>query len=188
VLDACAAPGGKTGALLEACRRADIADRGDIDAGAPAAHRREPQRLRREAQARRRRSARESRRLVGRARFDRILLDAPCSATGVIRRHPDIKLLRRPTDIAALAATQRRMLRSAACRAAAAPADGCCTRPARCCRPKMSAGRAVLAGSASARTAAGAARRGPLPPLLARAGAAVAAREAALTDGFYYAC
>src|SRR6185312_10754348 len=31
--------------------------------------------------------------------FDRILIDAPCSATGVIRRHPDIKLLRRPSDI-----------------------------------------------------------------------------------------
>ena len=34
--------------------------------------------------------------------FDRILVDAPCSATGVIRRHPDIKLLRRAEDIAAL--------------------------------------------------------------------------------------
>lgn len=42
--------------------------------------------------------------------FDRILLDAPCSATGVIRRHPDIKLLRRPTDIAPLVALQRQIL------------------------------------------------------------------------------
>ena len=42
--------------------------------------------------------------------FDRILLDAPCSATGVIRRHPDIKLLRREADIARLAARQRTML------------------------------------------------------------------------------
>ena len=42
--------------------------------------------------------------------FDRILLDAPCSATGVIRRHPDIKLLRRPTDIATLAKQQLRLL------------------------------------------------------------------------------
>jgi 16S rRNA (cytosine967-C5)-methyltransferase len=42
--------------------------------------------------------------------FDRVLVDAPCSSTGVIRRHPDIKLLRRPTDIAAFAATQRRIL------------------------------------------------------------------------------
>lgn len=42
--------------------------------------------------------------------FDRILLDAPCSATGVIRRHPDIKALRRDADIAALAETQARLL------------------------------------------------------------------------------
>ena len=42
--------------------------------------------------------------------FDAILLDAPCSASGVIRRHPDIKLLRRPTDIGALSETQGRLL------------------------------------------------------------------------------
>jgi len=42
--------------------------------------------------------------------FDRILLDAPCSATGVIRRHPDIRLHRTPADIVRLAATQARLL------------------------------------------------------------------------------
>lgn len=42
--------------------------------------------------------------------FDRILVDAPCSATGVIRRHPDIKLLRKAGDIPRLAAMQRRIL------------------------------------------------------------------------------
>ena len=42
--------------------------------------------------------------------FDRILLDAPCSASGVIRRHPDIKVLRREADIATLAALQRDIL------------------------------------------------------------------------------
>lgn len=42
--------------------------------------------------------------------FDRILLDAPCSATGVIRRHPDIKLLRKKTDIPILAKQQLKML------------------------------------------------------------------------------
>ena len=42
--------------------------------------------------------------------FDRILLDAPCSGTGVIRRHPDIKALRRPEDITTAAHTQRRLL------------------------------------------------------------------------------
>ena len=42
--------------------------------------------------------------------FDRILLDAPCSGTGVIRRHPDIKALRRPEDITTAADTQHRLL------------------------------------------------------------------------------
>jgi 16S rRNA (cytosine967-C5)-methyltransferase len=44
------------------------------------------------------------------APFQRILLDVPCSATGVIRRHPDIRLLRRKGDLAGLARTQARML------------------------------------------------------------------------------
>lgn len=44
--------------------------------------------------------------------FDRILLDAPCSATGVIRRHPDIKLLRRETDIATLVELQQQLLQA----------------------------------------------------------------------------
>ena len=43
--------------------------------------------------------------------FDRILVDAPCSATGVIRRHPDIKVLRRPEDIASLASQQLQILK-----------------------------------------------------------------------------
>ena len=45
--------------------------------------------------------------------YDRILVDAPCSGTGVIRRHPDIKLLRRAADIAAFARTQLEILRGA---------------------------------------------------------------------------
>lgn len=44
----------------------------------------------------------------GKQQFDRILLDAPCSATGVIRRHPDIKWLRRDRDIDELAALQKK--------------------------------------------------------------------------------
>jgi 16S rRNA (cytosine967-C5)-methyltransferase len=47
--------------------------------------------------------------------FDRILLDAPCSGTGVLRRHPDIKRLRRETDIGPLAAQQERLLEAAWC-------------------------------------------------------------------------
>lgn len=45
--------------------------------------------------------------------FDRILLDAPCTASGVIRRHPDIKILRRATDIAKLVHEQKRLLHAA---------------------------------------------------------------------------
>ena len=46
-------------------------------------------------------------------RYDRILLDVPCTATGVIRRHPDIKILRRAGDIPALARRQAQLLRAA---------------------------------------------------------------------------
>ena len=44
--------------------------------------------------------------------YDRILLDVPCSASGVIRRHPDIKLLRRKNDLPALVETQQQILRT----------------------------------------------------------------------------
>jgi 16S rRNA (cytosine967-C5)-methyltransferase len=42
--------------------------------------------------------------------FDAILLDAPCSASGIVRRHPDVRWLRRPSDIAQLAALQTQLL------------------------------------------------------------------------------
>src|SRR5262249_27388125 len=42
--------------------------------------------------------------------FDGILLDAPCTASGIVRRHPDVRWLRRESDIAQLAATQARLL------------------------------------------------------------------------------
>ena len=66
--------------------------------------------------------------------FQRILLDAPCSATGVIRRHPDIKLTRQPDDIAALAVLQGELLD-----AMWQPwkwAASCSTPPVPRCRPK----------------------------------------------------
>jgi 16S rRNA (cytosine967-C5)-methyltransferase len=109
VLDACAAPGGKAAHMLEICPglaelvavdddavRLDQvgANLGRLglkatlvcgDASEPAAW-------------------------SGGRRFERVLIDAPCSATGVIRRHPDIKLLRRASDIRPLAVRQLLML------------------------------------------------------------------------------
>jgi len=107
VLDACAAPGGKTGHILERCPELDLTA---LDS--------DPLRLER---------VRENFSRLGLAAqlvasdlcadgwwdgrpFDRILLDAPCTGTGVIRRHPDIKLLRRADDIAGFTAIQMQLL------------------------------------------------------------------------------
>jgi len=107
VLDACAAPGGKACHLLE---RAEI-DLTALDSAPPRVDRirQNLQRLRLDARL-----------LTGdagapkawwnRQPFDRILVDAPCSATGVLRRRPDVRLHRRASDIAALQAQQRRIL------------------------------------------------------------------------------
>ncbi|WP_431820821.1 16S rRNA (cytosine(967)-C(5))-methyltransferase RsmB [Burkholderia sp. F1] len=107
VLDACAAPGGKTGHILELADAEVVALESDAtratrigenlarlslvadvrvgDAGAPGEwHDGRP--------------------------FDRILADVPCSASGIVRRHPDIRWLRREADIPALVAEQRRIL------------------------------------------------------------------------------
>ena len=109
VLDACAAPGGKSGHLLE-LGGAEI-DLIALDS--------DPKRLR-AIEENLVRSGRSATIVCADAStpqawwdggaFDAILLDAPCSATGVIRRHPDIKLLRRASDIASLAGTQRSLL------------------------------------------------------------------------------
>jgi 16S rRNA (cytosine967-C5)-methyltransferase len=112
VLDACAAPGGKTGHLLE--HTAGLAElvAVDIDAQRVARIEENLRRLNRSARL----VAADVRQRDGfwdGRPFDRILLDAPCSSTGVIRRHPDIKLLRRTDDIRALAAAQLEILRAA---------------------------------------------------------------------------
>lgn len=109
VLDACAAPGGKTGHLAEIRPAPDHIVAVESD----------PARAERLQEGLGRLSA-AAEVIVADATdtaawwdgrpFDRILLDAPCSGTGVIRRHPDIKLLRRPRDIDALVQTQARLL------------------------------------------------------------------------------
>ncbi|HZF26144.1 MAG TPA: 16S rRNA (cytosine(967)-C(5))-methyltransferase RsmB [Steroidobacteraceae bacterium] len=109
VLDACAAPGGKTCQLLE---RADL----DLVAVDRSAERLEQlrdnlARLRLTATVIASDAADTALWWDGR-RFERILLDAPCTASGVIRRHPDVKLLRRATDIEAMRHEQLRLLRA----------------------------------------------------------------------------
>ncbi|RYX88684.1 MAG: 16S rRNA (cytosine(967)-C(5))-methyltransferase RsmB [Comamonadaceae bacterium] len=107
VLDACAAPGGKTAHLLETadCEVTAL----DIDA----------RRCERIAQNLGRLGLQASIEVAdagqpddwwdGRA-YDAILLDAPCTASGIVRRHPDVRWLRRPGDIGQLAAIQARLL------------------------------------------------------------------------------
>jgi 16S rRNA (cytosine967-C5)-methyltransferase len=110
ILDACAAPGGKTGHLLEAFAGATVVALDDDATRAERIH----QNLTRlclthRAEVKVADAAQPADWWDGQL-FDRIVLDVPCSGTGVIRRHPDIKLLRRPTDIAGFVATQERLL------------------------------------------------------------------------------
>jgi len=109
ILDACAAPGGKTCHILES--EPGLAELVALD--------KDQRRLER-IQENLQRLALNARVLAADATkpdtwwdgkpFDRILIDAPCSGSGVIRRHPDIKLLRRPADVDKLAAQQLKVL------------------------------------------------------------------------------
>ncbi|MHA7816454.1 MAG: 16S rRNA (cytosine(967)-C(5))-methyltransferase RsmB [Pseudohaliea sp.] len=108
VLDACAAPGGKACHLLEiapGCRLTAV----DVDAGRLQRVRENIDRLGQNAELIIGDAA-DPALLEGAAPFDRILVDAPCSGTGVVRRHPDIKVLRREADAGQLAARQRAIL------------------------------------------------------------------------------
>ena len=112
VLDLCAAPGGKTAHILELCP--DLGELVAVDIA--------PERIKR-VQENLTRSGLTATLIAADATqpdvwwdhqpFDRILVDAPCSATGVIRRHPDIKVLRKPTDIDELTTLQSRILEAA---------------------------------------------------------------------------
>jgi 16S rRNA (cytosine967-C5)-methyltransferase len=109
VLDVCAAPGGKAAHILESQAQLEELVAVDIDESRMQRVSENLQRLNLQAKL-----------VVGDASnpsawwdgkpFDRILLDAPCSALGVIRRHPDIKLLRRAEDIGQLQALQKSIL------------------------------------------------------------------------------
>jgi 16S rRNA (cytosine967-C5)-methyltransferase len=109
VLDACCAPGGKTCHIAESAP--NLAKLVAVDL--------EPRRLTR-VEENLQRLGLEAEIIAADAgdlqqwwdgqRFDRILIDAPCSASGVIRRHPDIKILRKPADIAKLSAIQLQLV------------------------------------------------------------------------------
>jgi 16S rRNA (cytosine967-C5)-methyltransferase len=187
VLDACAAPGGKTGHLLE--HTADLAElvAVDIDPARCARIKDNLDRLSRTATL-----------VVADIRhpqdfwdgvpFDRILLDAPCSATGVIRRHPDIKLLRRYEDIANMARLQLEILR--ACFGLLAPNgrllySTCSVLPAE--NEELIA--AFLASEPQARPSRSWAPLVLPPGAQTRVvGAQLLPGAEAGTDGFYYAC
>jgi 16S rRNA (cytosine967-C5)-methyltransferase len=108
VLDACAAPGGKTGHLLEICPKAEVLAL-DVDAKRCERIDQNLKRLQVRAQVRAADAAQPAQWWDGQL-FDAILLDAPCTASGIVRRHPDVRWLRRPEDSAQLARTQARLL------------------------------------------------------------------------------
>jgi 16S rRNA (cytosine967-C5)-methyltransferase len=185
VLDACAAPGGKTGHLLEHTH--DLAELVAVDV--------DPQRVAR-IEENLRRLNRTARLEVADVRqpdsfwdgrlFDRILLDAPCSSTGVIRRHPDIKLLRRPDDISPLATVQLEILQAAFGMLAVGGRLLYCT-----CSVLPAENQGVLERFLAAEPAA---RSVPIPAGLAPGalargpGTQLLPGAEAQTDGFYYAC
>lgn len=109
ILDACAAPGGKTAHLLELLDDSAQVTALDID----------PQRCERIAQNLQRigrhatvvaADAAHTQTWWNGQHFDAILLDAPCTASGIVRRHPDVRWLRREADIEQLAAIQKHLL------------------------------------------------------------------------------
>jgi 16S rRNA (cytosine967-C5)-methyltransferase len=183
VLDACAAPGGKACHLLE-----EVPDLAELVAQRAARIDDNLTRLGLVATVRVA-DAFDPAAFDG-ARFDGILLDAPCSGTGVIRRHPDIKFLRRASDLPALAARQLALLEAL--------------------WPRLLPRGRLLYASCSVLKAENAAvvaeflRRTPeavdvtesaslavpgLPPLPSMAGPGIALLPGvAGTDGFYYAC
>ena len=111
VLDACAAPGGKTGHILEAMSGRGAIWAVDRDVARLDRVRDNLERLGLTAKLVAGDATAPSEWWDGEP-FDRILIDAPCSATGVIRRHPDIKVLRRPADVDRAVALQARLLQA----------------------------------------------------------------------------
>jgi 16S rRNA (cytosine967-C5)-methyltransferase len=109
VLDACAAPGGKTGHLLEMFPHAKVLAL-DVDAKRCERIHQNLERLHVQAEVRAADAGQPTQWWDGEM-FDAVLLDAPCTASGIVRRHPDVRWLRRPDDSAQLARTQAQLLK-----------------------------------------------------------------------------
>jgi 16S rRNA (cytosine967-C5)-methyltransferase len=187
ILDACAAPGSKTTHLLESVTGPLHLTAVDVDAGRLG---RVEENLRRLGLAARLVAAdvRDPTSFWDGVPFDRILVDAPCSGTGVIRRHPDIKLLRRAEDVAAFARSQLQILGAAF--SMLAPGGRlvyatCSVLPA---ENEAVVGR-FLQEEPQARPAPMPSGEALAPGGLARpVGAQLLSGGAAGSDGFYYAC
>jgi 16S rRNA (cytosine967-C5)-methyltransferase len=110
ILDACAAPGGKTGHLLELSPHAQVLAL-DVDAARCERIHQNLQRLGLTAQVVAADAGQPASWWDG-VMFDAILLDAPCTASGIVRRHPDVRWLRRPTDSEQLARIQALLLKA----------------------------------------------------------------------------
>jgi 16S rRNA (cytosine967-C5)-methyltransferase len=110
ILDACAAPGGKTGHLLELSPHAQVLAL-DVDAARCERIHQNLQRLGLTAQVVAADAGQPASWWDG-VMFDAILLDAPCTASGIVRRHPDVRWLRRPTDSEQLARIQAMLLKA----------------------------------------------------------------------------
>lgn len=187
VLDACAAPGGKACHLLERTPGPLELTAVDIDASRL---RRVEDNLRRLGLAARLIEAdvREPGSFWDGRPYDRVLVDAPCSGTGVIRRHPDIKLLRRAEDVSAFASTQLEILRGCFRMLAVGGRllySTCSALPA---ENEVVVGR-LLELEPQARLASLPQGEALAPGGLARPGGTqLLCGGAAGTDGFYYAC
>lgn len=110
ILDACAAPGGKTAHLLELLGDKSEVIALDIDAQRCERIAQNLQRIERTAKVIAADAAQTKTWWDGQP-FDAVLLDAPCTASGIVRRHPDVRWLRRESDLDKLAAIQRNLLK-----------------------------------------------------------------------------
>jgi len=187
VLDACAAPGGKSGHILEHTPDLGELVALDVDVARSARIRENLDRLSRDATLIVADIRRPEVFWDGRP-FDRILVDAPCSSTGVIRRHPDIKLLRRREDIAKMARVQLEILRACFGLLGANGRLLYCT-----CSVLPAENEEVVERFLKSEARA---RPGPMPPLAQLppgaqtrvVGVQLLPGAQAGTDGFYYAC